>query len=134
MNSEFIQKVCSERKYAEKCAFFSKKIAFIKTHIENLEEKKKSLNEENDKEIEEILQDYMKIEKLADEIKKFEEALKLAQNFTKIVEDEKLRSMLKERMIEMTDFTAFMEKLYRKNTHFLKVLTLIKLILKSIHH
>lgn len=38
--SEFIKKICSEAKYNEKYTFINKKIAFIKTHIDNLEEKK----------------------------------------------------------------------------------------------
>lgn len=55
------------------------------------------LDRKNDKEMEEILQEYMRIEKWACGIKSCEEVLKLGGNFQKILEVEGLRIMLIEK-------------------------------------
>ncbi|OMJ68699.1 hypothetical protein SteCoe_33786 [Stentor coeruleus] len=126
IDSEFIEKIRIEAEYVEKEECLSKKIVFMKSHIEKLEEKKKALNADNVKELEGIEQEYLEVVKWSDSIKSFEEDLALAKTYHVIVGDNRLRSRLRESMGKMTDFAGFMGQVYRRNAHFLKDLILIE--------
>lgn len=126
IDSEYIEKVCIEAEFVEKETCLSKKIDFMKNHIDKLEEKKNALNSENVKEIELIGQEYLEVIKWNDSIRSFEEDLALAKTYQVIVGDDRLKSRLGEFMGKMNDFAGFMRQVYRRNAHYLKDLTLIE--------